>query len=88
MIPIFSIKARLSARLDLARATYDRTKMLFILDGIMVNIAVILSSGVFLSGYLVYLGGSDFLIGLLNFSMNWAAILEIGRASWRGKVYI
>ena len=77
MIPIFSIKARLSARLDLARATYDRTKMLFILDGIMVNIAVILSSGVFLSGYLVYLGGSDFLIGLLNFSMNWAAILAL-----------
>ena len=51
--------------------------MLFILDGIMVNIAVILSSGVFLSGYLVYLGGSDFLIGLLNFSMNWAAILAL-----------
>ena len=43
----------------------------------MVNIAVVLSSGVFLSGYLVYLGGSDFLIGLLNFSMNWAAILAL-----------
>lgn len=77
VIPIFSIKSRLAARLALAKATYDRTKMLFILDGVMVNIAVVLSSGVFLSGYLVYLGGSDFLIGLLNFSMNWAAIVGL-----------
>jgi predicted MFS family arabinose efflux permease len=52
----------------------QRTRLLFILNGVFINAAVILTSGMFLSGYIVFLGGSDFLVGLMNNSMNWAAI--------------
>jgi hypothetical protein len=51
-----------------------RKSLLFIFNGIFINAAVILTSGMFLSGYLVLLGASDFIVGLMNNSMNWAAI--------------
>ncbi len=51
-----------------------RKHLLFILNGVFINAAVVLTSGMFLSGYIVFLGGSDFLVGLMNNSMNWAAI--------------
>jgi len=56
---------------------YKKSLVLFIIDGVLVNAAAILSSGVFLSGYLVYLKSSDFLIGLLNNSGAWASIIAI-----------
>lgn len=54
-----------------------KTSLLFIIDGVLINAAVILTSGVFLSGYIVFLGGSDFLVGLLNNSLTWASIVAL-----------
>lgn len=36
-----------------------------------------LTTGVFLSGYIVYLKGSDFLVGILNNSSTWASIAAV-----------
>jgi MFS family permease len=55
----------------------DKTRRLFIIDGALINAAVVLTSGVFLSGYIVLLGGSDFLVGLLNNSLTWASIAAV-----------
>ena len=52
----------------------QRKSLLFILNGVFINAALVLTSGMFLSGYIVFLGGSDFLVGLMNNAMNWAAI--------------
>lgn len=41
------------------------------------NAANVLTTGVFLSGYIVYLKGSDFLTGILNSSVNWASIVAL-----------
>lgn len=54
-----------------------KTKLLFILDGVFINAAIVLTMGVFLSGYIVLLNGTDFLVGLLNNSNTWAAIVAI-----------
>ncbi|PNT93538.1 MFS transporter [Clostridium thermosuccinogenes] len=50
---------------------------MLIIDGILINAATVLTNGVFLSGYIVYLKGSDFLVGLLNNSAAWASIIAI-----------
>ena len=55
----------------------SRIQKLFILDGAIINAAVVLTSGIFLSGYIVLLGGSDFLTGLLNNSLGWASVAGI-----------
>ncbi len=68
------IKYKWSALKSTWQDEEQRKSILFIWSGIFINAAVVLSSGVFLSGYLVHLGASDFLVGLLNNSMNWAAI--------------
>jgi MFS family permease len=54
-----------------------KTRLLFIIDGALINAALVLTAGIFLSGYIVYLGGSDFLVGLLNNSMTWAAMAAV-----------
>lgn len=51
-----------------------KSRKLLIFDGILQNAAVILTMGVFLSGYLVWLDGTDFLAGIVNSSINWASI--------------
>lgn len=56
---------------------YRRSQINFILDGILVNAAIILTSGMFLSGYLVYLEAPDFLVGLLNNAGAWALIISL-----------
>lgn len=55
----------------------SRIEKLFILDGVVINAAIVLTSGIFLSGYIVLLGGSDFLTGLLNNSLGWASIVAL-----------
>lgn len=55
----------------------SRSQLLFIFDGILINAATILTNGVFLSGYIVYIKGSDFLVGMLNNSSSWASIAAI-----------
>jgi len=56
---------------------YSQIEKLFILDGVMINAAIVLTSGIFISGYIVLLGGSDFLTGLLNNSLGWASIVAL-----------
>ncbi|NSW89130.1 MAG: MFS transporter [Firmicutes bacterium] len=55
----------------------SRVQKLFILDGVVINAAIVLTSGIFLSGYIVLLGGSDFLTGLLNNSLGWASVVAL-----------
>jgi MFS family permease len=55
----------------------DKTQILFILNGVLINAAAVLSSGIFLSGYIVFLGGSDIIVGLLNNSGVWASIVAL-----------
>lgn len=66
-----NIKSGLSLR------EYDKTQKLFILDGLIINPSLVLTSGIFLSGFIVFLGGSDFLVGLLNNSMAWASVVAL-----------
>ena len=54
-----------------------RDQIHFILDGILINAATMLTTGMFLSGYFIYLGASDFLIGILNNAGAWALILSL-----------
>ena len=56
---------------------YKRSQKIFIIDGILTNAAVILTSGMFLSGYLVFLNAPDFLVGLLNNTPSWALIVSL-----------
>lgn len=54
-----------------------KTRLLFIIDGAFINAALVLTSGIFLSGYIVFLEGSDFLVGLLNNSLTWASVAAL-----------
>lgn len=56
---------------------YRKSQIFLLLDGILINAAVILTMGVFLSGYVVFLGGSDFMVGILNNSNTWAAFVAL-----------
>lgn len=59
------------------KGNYTRNQLLFILDAIFINASFILTSGIFISGYIVFLGGSDFLTGIINSSVNWASIAAL-----------
>ena len=54
-----------------------KTRLMFIIDGAIINAAVVLTTGIFLSGYIVFLEGSDFLVGLLNNSLTWASVAAV-----------
>lgn len=54
-----------------------KTRLLFIIDGALINSALVLTAGIFLSGYIVFLDGSDFLVGLLNNSITWASVAAL-----------
>lgn len=54
-----------------------RTRLLFIIDGVLINAAVVLTAGIFLSGYIVYLEGSDFLVGLMNNSLTMTPVIAL-----------
>lgn len=58
----------------LFQGEFGLSRRLLVFDGILQNAAAILTMGVFLSGYLVWLDGSDLLTGIVNSSMNWASI--------------
>jgi len=70
----------LPAILHISRIHKDenkKTRLLFIIDGSLINAALVLTTGIFLSGYIVFLGGSDFLVGLLNNSLTWASVAAL-----------
>lgn len=55
----------------------NKGQALFLLDGIVINAAYMLTSGVILSGYLLNLGASDFLVALVNNSTNYSSIMSL-----------
>ncbi|NJD04793.1 MAG: MFS transporter [Ruminiclostridium sp.] len=54
-----------------------KTRLMFIIDGALINAALVLTSGIFLSGYIVFLDGSDFLVGILNNSLTWTSVAAL-----------
>jgi hypothetical protein len=54
-----------------------KTRTLFMIEGALSQAAIILTTGVFLSGYVVLLGGSDLLVGILNNSVTWASVVAV-----------
>jgi Na+/melibiose symporter-like transporter len=58
----------------LLQGELGKSRLLLIFDGILANSAAVLTAGVFLSGYILYLDGSDLLTGLINSCASWAAI--------------
>jgi hypothetical protein len=56
---------------------YNRNQLLFILDALLINASIILTAGFFISGYIVHLGGSDFLTGIINSSISWASVASV-----------
>ena len=66
-----------NAKDALSLRRYDKIQKLFIFDGAVINPALVLTSGIFLSGFIVYLGGSDFIVGLLNNSLAWASVVAL-----------
>lgn len=56
---------------------HRRSQINFIFDGILINAATILTTGIFLSGYLVYLDAPDSLVGILNNAAAWALIISL-----------
>ncbi len=55
----------------------NRNKFLFLLDALIINTAFVLTTGVILSGYMVHLGASDFMIAMINNSTNYSTILSV-----------
>jgi len=56
---------------------YGKSQLLFILDGILINASIILTTGVFLSGYIVLIDASDLLAGILNNANVWGSIIAL-----------
>lgn len=54
-----------------------KSQLLFLLDGIIINAAFALTTGIVLSGYAIYLGADDFLTALLNNTVNYTTILSV-----------
>lgn len=61
----------------LCQGEHRKSQILFIFDGILINAAVTITNGVFLSGYMVILQANDFLVGILNNSGTWALIISL-----------
>lgn len=55
----------------------SRDQLLFLLDSLVINGAYLLTGGIFLSGYAIFLGAGDFLTALLNSGANYATILSL-----------
>jgi len=55
----------------------NKGQALFLLDGIIINAAYMLTTGVILSGYVLSLGASDFLVALVNNSTNYTSIMSL-----------
>lgn len=52
-----------------------RNLFLFNIDAVLINAAYVLTTGVFISGYIIYLNGSDILLALLKDSVAWTHII-------------
>lgn len=56
---------------------YNRDQKLFILEAMLVNSANVITGGAFLSGLLLYMGATDFLVGLVSSSGTWSLMLSL-----------
>lgn len=77
---INKIEYLLTRHLGIARLIPSSNRIscvLFLIDGVVINAAYVLSTGTLLSGYAIYLGASDFITGLINNSSNFSTILSI-----------
>ncbi len=54
-----------------------KSQILFIIDSLVINGAYLITGGIFLSGYAIYLGAGDFLTALLNSGTHYATILSL-----------
>lgn len=70
-------KLKNMAFFPLCQGEHRKSQIFFIFDGILINAAATLTNGVFLSGYLVSLKASDFLVGILNNSATWSLIISL-----------
>jgi MFS family permease len=55
----------------------SKSQLLFLLDGILINGAYTITTGIILSGYVIFLSADDFLTALLNNSANYTTILSL-----------
>jgi len=62
---------------NICSGSNKKDQLLFLLDSILINGAYIITTGTLLSGYVIYLGTSDFLTALLNNSANYTTTLSI-----------
>ncbi|MDD5604172.1 MAG: MFS transporter, partial [Eubacteriales bacterium] len=56
---------------------FSRDSMLFVADAVLINSAYALTAGMVLSGFVLFLGGNDFITAIINNSMNYSTILCI-----------
>ena len=60
---------------------YNRDQKLFIGEAMLLNSANVITGGAFLSGLLLLLGASDFLVGLVSSSAAWSLVLSLASSA-------
>ena len=56
---------------------YNRDQNLLIVEAMLINSATVITTGAFLSGIMLYMGASDFLVGLVTASPTWTLMLSL-----------
>jgi len=56
---------------------YGKNGFWFILDGVLINSAIILTTGAFLAGFFVYLNAPDFIVGIVNTAHVWTTLFAL-----------
>ncbi|MCX7842518.1 MAG: hypothetical protein N2489_05535 [Clostridia bacterium] len=56
---------------------YEKSQRLLFLDAILIGFSFVLTIGIFLSGFMIHINASDFIVGLVNSSANWGAIASV-----------
>lgn len=56
---------------------YNRDQKFFILESMLINSANVITGGVFLTGLLLMMGASDFMVGLISSSATWSLMLSL-----------
>jgi hypothetical protein len=81
MLPVFLhssfVKNIFTRKFTQEKKEHDPNELAFVMDGALIRAALILTSSTYLSGFVIYLGGSDFLVGLLDMAQSWAPIVAV-----------
>lgn len=70
-------RARKAGAISRLFPQYNRDQKLFIIEAMLINSANVITGGAFLSGLLLYMGASDFLVGLVSSSATWSLMLSL-----------